>query len=108
MKKRAPTNAEIADRLSEMALFLEMDGVAFKPRAYEKAAQAVLSHERPLAALHAGGGEDALREVPGVGKGIAERIGELLRTGRIADLALTPDDAAALAVTEVELSPAGA
>ena len=104
MKKRAPTNAEIADRLSEMALFLEMEGVAFKPRAYEKAAQAVLSHERPLAALHAGGGEDALREVPGVGKGIAERIGELLRTGRIADLERmrrqTPVDVLALTAIE--------
>ncbi|MEZ5115757.1 MAG: valine--tRNA ligase [Candidatus Nanopelagicales bacterium] len=38
--------------------------------------------------------------------GLAE--GDLRAAGRIADLALTPDDAAALAVTEVELSPAGA
>ena len=30
---------EIAAALREMALFLEMEGVPFKPRAYEKAAQ---------------------------------------------------------------------
>jgi DNA polymerase (family 10) len=86
MKRRPPGNDEIAERLTEMALFLEMEGVAFKPRAYEKAAQAVASHERPLAALFAEGGEKALLEVPGVGRGIAERIGELLHGGRIADL----------------------
>jgi len=85
--KRPPaSNAEIAEKLQEMALFLEMEGVAFKPRAYEKAALAVASHGRPLASLFAAGGEKALLEVPGVGKGIAERIAELLRHGRIPDL----------------------
>ena len=42
------SNAEIAASLREMALFLEMDAVPFKPRAYEKAAQAVEALERPL------------------------------------------------------------
>ncbi len=97
-------NAEIAARLREMALFLEMEGVPFKPRAYEKAAAAVASCEQPLHALLAEGGVAALDALPAVGKGIAERIAELLGTGRIADLerlrAATPVDV--LALTSVE------
>ena len=103
-KRRAPGNAEIADRLREMALFLEMEGVAFKPRAYEKAADAVESCEQPVHELLAEGGEKALDALPSVGKGIAERIAELLEKGRIADLeklrAATPVDV--LALTSVE------
>jgi len=86
MKRRSLSNPEIAERLREMALFLEMEGVPFKPRAYEKAAQAVESHATPLAPLFAPGGVAALQEVPAVGKGIAERIGELLQDGEIRDL----------------------
>jgi DNA polymerase (family 10) len=79
-------NREIARALREMALFLEMDGVPFKPRAYEKAALTVDALERPLAAIAAEAGRDGIEELPGVGHGIAERIEELLRTGRMRDL----------------------
>ena len=104
MKRRPPSNAELAQVLREMALFLEMEGVQFKPRAYEKAAQAVDAHPRALAELFAQGGAAALQEVPAVGKGIAERLGELLRTGRVQDLermhAATPVDVLALTAVE--------
>jgi DNA polymerase (family 10) len=87
-----------------MALFLEMEGVAFKPRAYEKAASAVASCEQPLHERLAEGGVPALDALPSVGKGIAERIAELLHTGRIEDLerlrATTPVDVLALAAVE--------
>ena len=82
----AITNAEVAERLREMALFLDMTSVPFKPRAYEKAADAVAAFERPIAELFAAGGARALDGLPHVGKGIAERIGELLEHGHIADL----------------------
>jgi DNA polymerase (family X) len=82
----AVSNAEAARALREMALFLEMAEVSFKPRAYEKAALAVDALDRPLHEVDAEGGSKALAELPGVGKGIAERIHELLRTGRIPDL----------------------
>jgi DNA polymerase/3'-5' exonuclease PolX len=42
-------NADIAERLREIALFLEMEGVAFKPRAYEKAAESIETLDEPLA-----------------------------------------------------------
>ncbi len=104
MKRRSPSNADLAQVLREMALFLEMEGVQFKPRAYEKAAQAVEAHPRPLAELFAAGGEAALQEVPAVGKGIAERLGELLRSGHVQELermrAATPVDV--LALTSIE------
>ncbi len=99
-----PGNAEIAARLREMALFLEMEGVAFKPRAYEKAASSVASCEKPLHELLAEGGTRALDALPSIGKGIAERIGELVQTGRIEELeelrAATPVDVVALTAIE--------
>ncbi len=98
---RAPiSNAVVAEALHEMALFLEMQDVPFKPRAYEKAAQAVAGFRRPLAELYAEGGVDALDEVPAVGKGIAGRIAGMLDTGELADLerlrSKTPIDVTAL------------
>ena len=94
------TNAEIAERLREMALFLDMTGVQFKPRAYEKAAEAIAACDRPVAELFAGGGVKALGGLAGVGKGIAERVGEIVTTGTCRDLEAlrqaTPVDVAAL------------
>lgn len=98
------TNAEVARALQEMSLFLEMAEVAFKPRAYEKAAHAIEALDRPLCELYASGGRKALDAIPSVGKGIAERIAELLETGRCRELdqmrARTPVDVVALAAVE--------
>ena len=69
-----------------MALFLEMDAVPFKPRAYEKAALAVDALDRPLAEIDAESGVAGIDALPEIGRGIAERIHELLRKGRMADL----------------------
>jgi DNA polymerase (family X) len=98
------TNREVADRLREMALFLDMTGVQFKPRAYEKAAYAVEGLDRPISDLYATGGLTALAELPSVGKGIAERIGEIVITGTCHDLEAlrraTPVDVIALTAIE--------
>jgi len=85
-RARTLSNADVAAALREMAAFLEMDGVAFKPRAYEKAAQAVETLDRPLHEVEAREGARGVDAVPAVGAGIAERIVELLHTGRIRDL----------------------
>jgi DNA polymerase (family 10) len=94
------TNAEVAERLREMALFLDMTGVPFKPRAYEKAAEAIAVYDRPVAEVFAGGGAKALGGLAGVGKGIAERVGEIVTTGTCRDLEalrqVTPVDVVAL------------
>lgn len=100
----AISNAEVAERLREMALFLDMTGVAFKPRAYEKAAYAVAALDRPIAQLYAEGGQKALDQLPSVGKGIAERIAELIESGHCKDLdalrKATPVDVMALTAIE--------
>lgn len=84
--RRPSSNAEVANALREMALFLEMDGVPFKPRAYEKAALAVEALDRSLAEIEAKQGLKGVDAIPAVGKGIAERMVELLHTGRMRDL----------------------
>ncbi len=84
--KRVPSNAEIGSALREMGLFLEMEGVPFKPRAYEKAALAVEALDRPLHEIEAREGVEGIDTLPAIGKGIAERIAELLRTGHMHDL----------------------
>jgi DNA polymerase (family 10) len=86
VRRRPVDNAQIGRALREMALFLEMEGVPFKPRAYEKAALAVESLERPLSELAAEGGLRGICSVPGVGKGIGRKIEDLLRDGRIPEL----------------------
>jgi hypothetical protein len=69
-----------------MACFLEMNGVPFKPQAYEKAAHAVATLDRPIAEVYRAGGAEALDAVPAIGKGIAERNAGMLSTGKMAEL----------------------
>lgn len=75
------TNREIAKILFEMAALLEMEGVAFKPRAYEKAALGVESLDEEVVLLYEEGGIERLEKIPAVGKGIAQHIEALLKKG---------------------------
>jgi len=76
-------NREIAKIFYEIASYLEMDGVAFKPYAYEKAALNLETLKEDVVEIYRKEGLKALEEVPGVGKSIAEKIEEYLKTGRI-------------------------
>jgi len=76
-------NQEIANILYEIADYLEMDGVAFKPYAYQKVALALETMEEDVEEIYKKGGIKALEEIPGVGKNIAEKIEEYLKKGRI-------------------------
>ncbi|MFH0803646.1 MAG: PHP domain-containing protein, partial [Candidatus Tagabacteria bacterium] len=78
-------NEEIAKILYEMALYLEMKEVAFKPRAYEKAAESIEATEEDISDIYKRGGLKAIENIPAVGKGIGERIEEYLKTGRVKD-----------------------
>jgi len=86
MAPKGVSNASVARALREMALFLQMDGISFKPVAYERSASVVGALHRPLRRIHAQGGIRALQAVPGLGKGMAERIAGMLETGIMADL----------------------
>src|SRR3989344_2897877 len=76
-------NQKIAKILSEMAVFYDMDDVAFKPRAFEKAAETIESLDEILEEVFSDQGEKGLLKIPGVGKGIAEHIVEVLKTGKL-------------------------
>ena len=80
------SNRDIGKLLREISAYLEMEGVGFKPRAYQKAAEAVEAMEVPVPRLFDEGGAKALATIPGVGKSIAHKIAEFLETGRVAYL----------------------
>ena len=75
-------NATIAKTLNDIAELLELKGDStFKMRAYQRAAHIIDSLNIPLERLMA---DDRLREVPGVGESIAQKIQELIETGGLA------------------------
>ncbi|MEK7566867.1 MAG: DNA polymerase/3'-5' exonuclease PolX [Patescibacteria group bacterium] len=78
-------NQELAKIFFEMAELLEMKGVQFKPRAFEKAAHSVEALDEDVKDIYEKRGIRALEEIPGVGKGIAERIEEYVKHGQIKD-----------------------
>ncbi|MGB9743464.1 MAG: DNA polymerase/3'-5' exonuclease PolX [Minisyncoccales bacterium] len=76
-------NQELARIFNEIANYLEMEGVAFKPYAYQKAALALETLEEDVKEIYQKAGRPALEKIPGVGKSIAEKIEEYLKTGKI-------------------------
>lgn len=77
------TNQDIAKILRTIGEYLAMQDVPFKPRAYEKAAETIEALEEEVSEIYRKGGLEALEDIPGVGKSIAEHIEELLKTGRL-------------------------
>lgn len=77
------TNRDIAGVLREIGEYLEMQGVAFKPRAYEKAAENIESLQEEIANVYEKGGFKAVEKIPGIGVSIAGKIEELLKTGKL-------------------------
>ncbi|MFH0890041.1 MAG: DNA polymerase/3'-5' exonuclease PolX [Candidatus Aenigmatarchaeota archaeon] len=73
-------NAEVAKILYEIADILEMQSVEFKPRAYRRAAQSIEMLQRNIEEICA---EGKLREIPGVGEAIEEKITEYIKTGKL-------------------------
>ena len=74
-------NGEVARLLREMGDLLELQGEnGFKVVAYRKAARSVESMKTDLEEVSRGGG---LESIPGVGKAIAAKIDEYLKTGKI-------------------------
>ncbi len=76
-------NNDLAKILYSIAEYLEMDKIPFKPQAYEKAAIAIEALDKNIETVYEAGGLKALEEIPGVGKSIAEKIEEYLKTGHV-------------------------
>lgn len=79
------TNKEIAQNLYKIAEILELKNSAdrFRIVAYQRASQTVENYPDEMAAIYKKGGPKALNDVPGIGESIAEKIEELLKTGRL-------------------------
>jgi DNA polymerase (family X) len=76
-------NFDIARILHEIAIYEEMKGEKFKPRAYEKAALYIGSLNDDLGTTYKKGGIKALMELPGIGRNIAEKLVELIQKGEL-------------------------
>lgn len=76
-------NQELAKIFYDMANFLRMQDVSFKPYAYQKAAASLESLEKDVSEIYREGGAKALMEIPGIGRAMADHIEEYLKTGRI-------------------------
>jgi putative hydrolase len=81
------TNTLVADRLREAADLLEQqDANPFRVRAYRSAADTISALDGDVRQLAEQGGMEALVALPGIGKGIAAAILEILHTGRWAQV----------------------
>ncbi len=81
MPDQGRSNAEIAQVFSNIADLLDIKGEDwYRVRAYRRAAEAIAQHPEDLATLWE---EGRLEEVPGVGKAIAGKVDEMLRTGQL-------------------------
>ena len=73
-------NDEVAALLGEYAELISITGGdAFKARVYSRAARAIRGHPADVSQL----GPGEVRQIPGVGKSIADKVGEYLSTGSI-------------------------
>lgn len=79
-------NKEIAKKLDEIANFLKLDDVKYKPFAYRRASSSILSLNNELADIYAKEGKDGLEKITGIGKNIADKVEEILLTGEIEHL----------------------
>src|SRR3990167_5866018 len=77
------TNQKIAKILYEISILLDMDDIQFKPRAFEKAALTIQDLNDDLEEIYKKGGIKALKEIPSIGEGIARKIEEYIKTGRL-------------------------
>jgi len=74
---------EFAKLLYEMADILDIQGVDWKPQALRKAARNIETLPQDIEDVYRKEGEEGLRKIPGVGEGIAKKIIEYLKTGRL-------------------------
>ncbi|MCJ7664692.1 MAG: hypothetical protein MUO24_10685, partial [Desulfobacterales bacterium] len=76
-------NFEVARFLRNISILLDMDDVPFKPRAYEKAALSIEALEEDVEEIYEKSGIKGLKQIAGVGASIAEKIEELIKTGKL-------------------------
>jgi len=77
------SNKDIAAILDDIGSLLEIeDASPFRVRAYKNAADTIRFFDPPLAAMVESG--DDLQTIEGIGKAIAQKVEEIVRTGQLA------------------------
>ena len=76
-------NQIIAKILYDISEILSLKNVQWKPQAYNKAARVIEDLDRDIRDIYNEKGLKGLDEIPSVGKGIAKKIEEFLKTGKI-------------------------
>jgi DNA polymerase (family 10) len=82
-------NGQIAKALREIGFLTEVEdgeNAQFKSRAYYKAADRLESLDQEIATIYETGGISALLTLPGIGKAIAAKVEEYIKTGKIKHL----------------------
>ncbi len=81
------TNFELANIFGELVELLEVKSEnPFKIRAYYKAVQVIENYPIELENIYTKDGIAGLEEISGIGKGIAQKIEELIKTGKLVQL----------------------
>ncbi len=79
------TNKEIGQKFFQIAKVLELKNPEdrFRIIAYERAAQRIENYHEDLTSVYKRGGVKELKAIPNVGQSVAEKIEELIKTGKI-------------------------
>ena len=76
-------NKKLAKIFLETAKLLEIQGTKFKPKAYRKAALALENLKKDVGTIYKKEGIKGLEKIPGIGKSIAQKIEEYIKTKKI-------------------------
>ncbi len=82
-KVKKVSNKKISELLYQIEELLNIKGVAYKPKAYRKAAETIEKLEKNVSEIYKEKGIVGLKEISGVGKSIAKKIEEYLKKGKI-------------------------
>ena len=77
------SNKELSKIFYEIAELLEINGVAYKPTAYRKAASVLENLEKDISLIYKKRGLNGIKEIPRIGDSIAKKIEEYLKKRKI-------------------------
>jgi len=76
-------NKKLAKIFYQIGELLDIEGVAFKPKTYKKAAQILNNLKEDVSEIYKKEGLKGLLKIPGIGKSISSKIEEYLKKGKI-------------------------
>jgi len=76
-------NKKVAQILYEIGELLNIQGVAYKPNSYRKAARALEELKEDISQIYKREGIKGIKKIPGIGKSIAKKIEEYLKNKKI-------------------------